>query len=289
MNDEHVHVGACIDVGYQRASNQDTYLAKNGVYIVCDGMGGARGGERASAIAAQEFAQLVALRKRSRETIEQAVTRAQTLTRALGNELGGIAGTTLSGVIISTWHMHSAQALAGGDVPLCYVVNIGDSRTYHLSTSNQEEQALGYAYNPYSLVQITHDHSRRQEIIDAGIMSEQEANQCVARNVITRCIGAPSGAQLDVFTAQPRGRFIICSDGCHGEISDQCIAQTAARYERAQDAANALLAASLQAGGHDNVTVLVVDFPTVGKVPAQWSCAPEYRGDEPIEDITMQI
>ncbi|RYQ08881.1 protein phosphatase [Bifidobacterium pseudolongum subsp. globosum] len=293
---EAIAVGALTDVGMRRATNQDAFLAERGVYVVCDGMGGESGGERASAIAVEEFARLAAGGERTRVAIDAAVQRAQRRARALGVRLGGIAGTTISGIVLPQWGTgaapHGAHAAAhmpgvdaepviddwdatqpgatlddstitgewqtarGGCADPCYVVNIGDSRTYHMERADSAVMT----WDARTFTQLTHDHSSRQEAIDAG-MDEAEAGRRIARNVITRCIGAPHGTRADVFMAPARGRFIICSDGCHGELEDATIASIAAAHDDAAGAARALVQASLDAGGSDNVTVVVVDMP----------------------------
>lgn len=207
-------------------------------------------------------------------------------------ELGGIAGTTISGIVLPQWgagtdphgaqpdaHMPGLviddwdatqpgaalddstltgewQAARGGWAAPCYVVNIGDSRTYHMERADSAVMA----WDARTFTQLTHDHSSRQEAIDAG-MGEAEAGRRIARNVITRCIGAPHGTHADVFVAPAHGRFIMCSDGCHGELEDATIASIAAAHNDAAGAARALVQASLDAGGSDNVTVVVVDMP----------------------------
>ncbi len=100
---EVIAVGALTDIGMRRTTNQDAFLAERGVYVVCDGMGGETGGERASAIAVEEFARLAAAGERTRAAIDAAVQRAQRRARALGVELGGIAGTTISGIVLPQW------------------------------------------------------------------------------------------------------------------------------------------------------------------------------------------
>ena len=98
-----ISVAALTDIGRKRRTNQDSWLAERGVYMVCDGMGGESGGERASAIAVEELAQLAREATRTRASIEETLERAQSRTRALGLTLGGIAGTTVTGVVLPQW------------------------------------------------------------------------------------------------------------------------------------------------------------------------------------------
>lgn len=330
---EAIAVGALTDVGMRRATNQDAFLAERGVYVVCDGMGGETGGERASAIAIEEFARLASGGERTRAAIDAAVQRAQRRARALGVQLGGIAGTTISGIVLPQWGAgaapsplpapHGAQpdalmpgldaesviddwdvtqpgampadtidavddstltgewqaARGGGWTGSCYVVNIGDSRTYHMERADSAVMA----WDARTFTQLTHDHSSRQEAIDAG-MGEDEAGRRIARNVITRCIGAPHGTHADVFVAPACGRFIMCSDGCHGELEDATIASIAAAHSDAVGAARALVQASLDAGGSDNVTVVVVDMPAGRAASEAWLGA-RLEDDEDLDDV----
>lgn len=297
-----VQAAGFTDVGLRRPNNQDNFIARNGVYIVCDGMGGERGGEQASAATVDAFAQVAQMPTRTQGDIHACLMQAQRNVRSIGQRLGGLAGTTVTGIVLPSWeqdapHGKHAQlngAHAGDEsdddstfttddcddsdddldatqrsdtawavacsnsveaVPeeVCYVVNVGDSRTYHLEARDDG------SWNEQSLTQITHDHSSRQEAIDRG-MSVEEATRTIARNMITQCIGAPNGIAPDIFVVQASGRFIICSDGLHGELTDDTIAKVAASHEQAEHAAQALIQAALAAGGSDNVTVIVVDI-----------------------------
>lgn len=363
-----ISIAALTDIGRKRRTNQDSWLAERGVYMVCDGMGGESGGERASAIAVEELAHLAQDAHRTRLSIDDALERAQSRTRALGLTLGGIAGTTVTGIVLPQWFasagthggerthaphhpQHSAQyhATAAFDAiedlrPLppfgqdwdatqpgadnaneaadhakeaadaarfgehradiapdawsiairqllpdtgprkCYVVNIGDSRTYHMSPGSDGR------WDAASLTQITRDHSRRQEAIDSGKMTPEEAERVIARNVITQCVGAPMGIDPDIFMADASGRFIICSDGCHSEIGDATMATIAARHDTADAAARALIDASLNAGGDDNVTVIVVDMPAHAAHAEEWTYGRLGDDEEPVDigDATVE-
>ena len=136
----------------------------------------------------------------------------------------------------------------------CYVLNIGDSRTYHLSRGAD-------GWDPNTLYRITHDHSQRQEAIDSGRLLPQEALSIPATS--SRSAWAiPRGIHPDIYAVDCSGRFIACSDGLHGEVDDAAIARIAARYDEPQEAADALVHVALLAGGRDNVSVVVVDAPS---------------------------
>lgn len=309
MNIGHLAAGLATDVGLKRRNNQDLGYAGHGVYVVCDGMGGGMGGERASARAIDHLQALTALSVRNRADIETVLMDAQNDVLALGQELGGVAGTTVTGLILvhgdapdsddGSPTMLSGIGGASGDktaavdltetaddstllVPfntenLAYVVNIGDSRTYHMDA---RQDATGW--DASTLTRITRDHSQRQEAIDSGELLPGVAESLIPRNVITQCIGDPDGIDPDLFLTDATGRFIICSDGLHAEVSgDDEIAEIAARYDDPQQAAEALLQAALAAGGRDNVTVIVADMPVIAPARHPWSVTK--LGDE--EDI----
>ena len=125
-----IEAGLNSNVGCKRKNNQDNALASRGVYVVCDGMGGGKGGERASAQVAACFSQLAEQPSRNRTSIEHALSQSQQQVLELGQELGGIAGTTITGVVLPTRVEDSVHEQAIDEY--CYVINVGDSRTYHM-------------------------------------------------------------------------------------------------------------------------------------------------------------
>ena len=112
----------------------------------------------------------------------------------LGEQLGGVAGTTISGVLLPT--RVGDDAICSDE--RCYIVNVGDSRTYHMRADGNG------AWLADSLTCITRDHSERQNAIDSGQMLPDEANRCIPRNIITQCVGAPAGIQPDFGTPRVR-------------------------------------------------------------------------------------
>ena len=157
------------DVGLQRHENQDTFaietVGNRIVAVVCDGMGGGKGGKQASSDVAERFARLAELPTRDLDAIDETLILAQQEVLRLGEQLGGVAGTTISGVLLPT--------RVGDDVicsdERCYIVNVGDSRTYHMRADGNG------AWLADSLTCITRDHSERQNAIDSGQMLPDSA------------------------------------------------------------------------------------------------------------------
>ncbi|WEV69068.1 serine/threonine-protein phosphatase [Bifidobacterium sp. ESL0775] len=278
----HIRVGIGSDIGKRRHNNQDNGLAAQGVYVVCDGMGGGVGGERASALAVERFRALADKPVRSREAIESALNEAQREVYDLGQDLGGVAGTTATGIILPS---RPEPPQDEEQAPLWYVVNVGDSRTYHFDCDAQGRPIAA------SISHITKDHSQRQQAIDSGLMLPQVANATIPRNVITQCIGAPQGIKPDFYAVVPQGRFVVCSDGLYSEVDDVHIGAICEANPDPQQAVDALIAAALEAGGHDNITIIVVDVWPSSEAIAQspWNASKLDAGEEleTIGDITL--
>lgn len=236
-----VRAGAVTHTGLVREHNEDSYLAADPVYLVADGMGGHREGAQASRTALAAFRSLLGTGAVDQDQLEQAVALAARQVDALGNGTSA-PGSTLTGLVLSRQD----------DVPCVRVVNIGDSRTYCLRDR--------------SLRQVTHDHSEVQEQVDAGLLTRDEARHSAVRNVITRALGAGVGphvrADHSLVPVLAGDRFLICSDGLSTLVEDADIARVLHAQPDPQAAATTLVERALQAGGSDNVTVLVLDVLT---------------------------
>ncbi len=127
MNVKHIEVGLNSNIGLRRKDNQDSACASHGVYVVCDGMGGGKGGKQASSDVA-ERSRLAELPTRDLDAIDETLILAQQEVLRLGEQLGGVAGTTISGVLLPT--RVGDDAICSDE--RCYIVNVGDSRTYHM-------------------------------------------------------------------------------------------------------------------------------------------------------------
>ena len=254
MSQVEVHHGAATDVGLVRAVNEDSFLAVPPVFVVADGMGGHQGGDVASRIVVEEFARLADEGYDPRRgadviaaTLREVQRRIEEYAAGQRAQSGGEfqAGTTaVVGLLVED-----------DEGPKWLLANLGDSRIYR--------------YAAGSLEQVSTDHSVVQELVDAGSITPEEAAVHPARHVITRALGGAEFADADYFLLPlPRvERLLLCSDGVNGMIDDARIAEILGQGGDAQDAADRLVAAALEAGGRDNATAVVVDVVQAEEVP----------------------
>lgn len=232
---------AASDRGRKRPSNEDAYgfSIEAGVYVVCDGMGGAAAGEVASTIAVDEVLRLLTHRGEEKgiqlpQAAENAICEANEaiFSRAQRNHRLSGMGTTL-------------VALATQDRRV-WVLNIGDSRCYRLRQGVLE--------------QLSRDHSLVDEQVRLGRMTAREALHSPLKNVITRALGTQSQVTPDVFEfeAENGDVFLLCSDGLTRELPDRVIQDLLSSDLSLEDQAARLVEAAKKAGGHDNITCLLV-------------------------------
>ena len=242
-----VVVGSASDVGHRRQRNEDGVLAEGSVFVVADGMGGHAAGDVASRLVIEAFRPLAPRDDLRAADVLAALRTANAdmlQSSAKHPEQSGM-GTTATGLVV---------VQAGGQ-PHWAVFNIGDSRVYR--------------YLDDELQQVSVDHSEVQELLDAGMISPDEARAYPRRNVVTRSLGHDPMPQVDLWVVpqQPGERFVICSDGLTDEVEDSVIADVMARGEDPQRTAQSLVEAALSAGGRDNVTAIVVALSRGAGVP----------------------
>lgn len=232
--------GAATDTGRRRTANEDSLVAASPLFAVADGMGGHSAGDLASAAVVERLAETVVSDFLQARAIERALERA---TEDIGeiagdSELG--VGTTVTGAILT---------LQDGD-PYFAVFNIGDSRVY--------------AFERNELVQVTVDHSVVQEMVEAGALTRDEAENHPDSNIITRAVGFNARPAPDFWMLPLRSglRLLICSDGLTKEVPDERIRLHLAAGLNPAETAGALVDAALAAGGRDNVTTIVIDVLT---------------------------
>jgi serine/threonine protein phosphatase PrpC len=225
------------DVGRVRSGNEDALLIGATVFAVADGMGGHRGGEVASAAALEPLRALDGRRFTDHDaalaTLTDAVVRANAEVSRRSHDEPGLEGmgTTLTAVLVD-----DREAL---------LVHVGDSRAY---------LARGERF-----VQLTDDHTLVQALLDQGRITHDQVATHPHRSVITRAVGVASDIEVDALrlTLRDGDRLVLCSDGLTGVVDDATIAR-AVREERPEVAVDTLVAAANEAGGPDNITVVIV-------------------------------
>lgn len=233
-----VRSGVSTHVGRVRDHNEDSVLARGLVFAVADGLGGHAAGEVASRLAVEALATLDEHPPTRPEDVAAALTEANRRIReAQGQEAGQRGmGTTATGL-----------ALVDLDGNQRWVVfNVGDSRVYRVADGR--------------ITQVTRDHSEVRELMDAGLLDAREAAHHPLRNIITRSLGSEPAPTPDLWVLPPTAgeRFVVCSDGLTGELEDADILRLVEAEEDPQAAADELVAAAVRAGGHDNVSVVLV-------------------------------
>ncbi|MBQ8005410.1 MAG: Stp1/IreP family PP2C-type Ser/Thr phosphatase [Clostridia bacterium] len=243
------------DIGKLRKGNQDNFgiyeIAENALLLaVCDGMGGAAGGEEASRLALEAFyGEIKAVceprieeGRLCREGIDlhillaNAAECANKAVYARASEdpaLRGM-GTTLVAMLIIDSVAHS--------------INIGDSRMYRISEGK--------------IKQITHDHSYVQYLVDMGRITPEEAKNSTNRNIITRAVGTEQDTQpdienIDIEDGGGETFFLLCSDGLTSVVSDDEIASVISGSGSLEEKVNLLIEKANQGGGPDNITVVL--------------------------------
>ena len=258
--------GAASAVGRVRAINQDDFGAGDDLFVLADGMGGHRGGEVASAEAVAGV--LGSFDERTRVGLARAVDRANQAVfgRAAGDvDLFGM-GTTLCALALARSE--------GGDV--LAVANVGDSRVYR--------------YGDGRLTQVSDDHSLVADLVRAGDLTEEEAARHPQRNILTRALGIESALSVDTWELpiQADDRYLLCSDGLFNEIDDDRIAALLAGHDNPELTAATLVLAAVDAGGHDNVTALVVDIDAAPSAQEPWSL-PDVKVEQSSEGAARAV
>lgn len=223
--------------GRRRDVNQDALLAEFPLFIVADGMGGHLGGEIASTLTVERLRGVVDGGSVTPKTIEKGLARAVEDIASHPEATDDGTGTTLTGLFLD----------ATGKPPHWVTLNIGDSRVYLVREGVIE--------------QVTIDHSVVQELVAAGRLSPEEAENHPYGNVITRAVGPSESVRPDYVRLEvvDGDRFVVCSDGLTKELTDYGIQHFLAENEDPAAAVEAMLEAALENGGRDNITIIVLD------------------------------
>lgn len=223
------------DVGKVRANNQDAPIVseKLRLYGVADGMGGHKGGEVASTSARDDLLRELEGKTPSVAALSGAI---EEVNRQIYHQQEHDDALTGMGTTLSVLWMSDN---------FVYIGHVGDSRVYLLRDGEFKQMTL--------------DHSLVEQLVREGVLTEGEAQNHPMRNIITRAIGTDESVEVDVVVEERRkgDLWLACSDGLHGLVDDRQM-RDALRQYAPEKAADVLLKAALDAGGRDNVTLVIV-------------------------------
>ena len=223
------------DVGKVRANNQDAPIVseKLRLYGVADGMGGHKGGEVASTSARDDLLRELEGKTPSVAALSGAI---EEVSRQIYHQQEHDDALTGMGTTLSVLWMSDN---------FVYIGHVGDSRVYLLRDGEFKQMTL--------------DHSLVEQLVREGVLTEEEAQNHPMRNIITRAIGTDESVEVDVVVEERRkgDLWLACSDGLHGLVDDRQM-RDALRQYAPEKAADVLLKAALDAGGRDNVTLVIV-------------------------------
>jgi PPM family protein phosphatase len=222
------------DTGRQRRANEDSLLARAPLFVVADGMGGAQAGEVASRLAVESFQGGLHDASEPESALAQLAREANSRIHELSHshaEQAGM-GTTLTAVYVGE-----------RDVSIAHV---GDSRAYR--------------FRGGELLRLTDDHSLVDELLRQGRLTPEEAVEHPQRSVITRALGPEGAVEVDTrsYTGRDGDVYLLCSDGLTTMVAEDRLAELLRANETLRAKGEALIAAANEAGGRDNITVVLM-------------------------------
>ena len=242
--------------GRKRRRNEDAWVCDPPLFAVADGMGGARGGEIASRVAATALGESVDGNGEQRVVALIQEANKQVYDRARQDSDASGMGTTITVALFE----HGLVSIG----------HVGDSRAYLI----RDRQ----------LDQLTEDHSLVAELVRTGRLSPEEAETHPQRSVITRALGTDPDVDVDSFSveAKPGDLFLICSDGLTAMVDDQTILQLVENGRADfEGVAKELVSAANRSGGEDNITVVFFEIVEEGaQAPSETKPMPALE-DEP--------
>ncbi|MHC4476226.1 MAG: Stp1/IreP family PP2C-type Ser/Thr phosphatase [Planctomycetota bacterium] len=237
---------AASDVGRVREENEDSFIVEPeiGLFLVSDGMGGHRGGALAANIVAEDLPAMIETRLHELRSSSPRTIRAlfkQTIVeqnRHLQMEAGSESGYKGMGATLVMALLQKDRA---------YIANLGDSRMYRLRKGR--------------LKQLTKDHSVVSELVSEGKIAPEEAENHDAAEQITHYVGMEEEVIPHVrsFMLKEGDRLLLCTDGLTGMITDEHVVEILKNQTESEVACEALINAANAVGGHDNITVVVID------------------------------
>jgi protein phosphatase len=239
------------DKGKQRNGNEDALLLlpKYGIFAVADGVGGQNSGEIASRKAMAVIEGFLSSNPLNGADNLEGKYRENWLKsyfhRCLQRVNSEIMKEASSDPVMN--RMATTLVLCYLDMESIYVVNVGDSRAYILRDG--------------LMTQLTEDHTYVNKLINQGTLTKSEARLHPQKNIITKALGSTKNTDPDFyrFDLHEGDRVLICTDGLHGELMDDEIAEILRKKEDLDTICRMLVDAANKNGGHDNITVICVD------------------------------
>jgi protein phosphatase len=248
------------DLGRQRQGNEDNYFVRVPLFVVADGMGGAQAGEVASEMAVTSF----------ENGLPDGVDPGEALADVIESANRAIHDRSRSDADHAGMGTTCTAAYVGEDDVT--VAHVGDSRAYLLRDGE--------------LIRLTRDHSLVGELVARGKLTEEQAEAHPQRSVITRALGPEANVQVDVerFPARAGDVFLINSDGLTGMVGEAGVKPILERAESLEQAGRDLIAAANEAGGRDNITVVLFRLDAVAAGEGEGAAAAS--AEAPDEDTS---
>jgi PPM family protein phosphatase len=246
------------DTGRARNNNEDSIAVQEaaGLVVLADGMGGYNAGEVASGMATSFIKTELGrwLQEASGNASDTDVRRAMDIcvdnaNRAIFNAANSNPQYAGMGTTLVVGAFRDGRLLMG---------HVGDSR--------------GYRFRGGRLVQITHDHSLLQEQIDSGLITPEQAAFSTNKNLVTRAVGVEDTVLLEthLHDIMPGDIYLLCSDGLSDMLDDDGIAQVLQAHDSLEEAGAGLIDAANDAGGKDNIAVVLVRVRGQSSPPRSW-------------------
>ncbi len=237
IRDSYIRAAGATHVGLVRQSNQDNFALREGTFVLADGMGGHQGGEVASFEATSTI--LESGKINSVADMVKSVSKANQAILKRAKKEDNLSGMGTTVCVLSEIVGTTGKKRIG-------IANVGDSRIYRLGKSE--------------LTQITQDHSLVGDLVRTGELTQEEAARHPQRNILTRALGIEQDLVIDTWELNPVAgdKYLLCSDGLFNEIDDEKIAQILMEDAELEKIAQNLIDHALEAGGHDNITALVL-------------------------------
>lgn len=255
-----LRAGVTTDKGRVRSFNEDAYVCRGdeGLFVVCDGMGGAAAGEIASQLAVETIRRQLGGESNgsdaASEASEEFLSRTRRLASAVRSSHQAIhdqaqrdsrysgMGTT----VVGAWIEDHVASLA----------HVGDSRAY--------------LWHKRQFQPLTRDHSLVEAQVDAGLVTSEESLQAEEQNVLLRVLGREPTVEVELseVPVEPGDYLLLCTDGLTRTVADPDMAEAIATVREPQRICDHLVDAANRSGGPDNITVLVVEI--VGSWWPRW-------------------